>query len=213
MRAASPCHFSLALMCVLTGTDARRVGILQRMTSLRPDLRGGRAMFHSGEYGRPLPALCASATFRAGKLIEIKAKQGCRWSDATEERFISGGKMPAPPQSKMPKTSAPLRLAVAVLALLFLVAVGANAAIQTTPDHFAAHSSFAISSPDCPIGEPATGHCQSPTYGTVETYRHSWPLVPTSGSSIGPMQRPRITPPRSICGFSVRLSSSARLPD
>ena len=117
-------------------------------------------------------------------MIKIKAKQICRWSDAAEERVISGGPMPLRQQSRRPMTSPALRLAVAMLTLLFLVAVGANAAVQAAPDHFVAQSSVDFGFPDCPTSEP--GHCQSqsPTYGTVDTNLTSSPLEPTEGSSV-----------------------------
>lgn len=81
-------------------------------------------------------------------------------------------------------TSPALRLAVALLTLLFLVSIGANAAVQAAPDHFVTQSSVDIGFPDCPISEPGHGHCQSPTYGTVDTDFPSSPLEPIKRSSV-----------------------------
>ena len=173
-------------MCVVTGTDAPQAGILQRMPPQSPEQPTGRTMVLAQGTDRPLPPLSGRATFRAAKLIKIKAKQGSRCSDTAEERFISGGLMPMRPQSKTLMTSPALRLAVAVLALFFLVAVGAKAAIQAAPDHFTAQSAVDIGFLDCPSTETASGHahCQSPTYATVETHLPVSPPEPASGSDV-----------------------------
>ena len=81
-------------------------------------------------------------------------------------------------------TSSALRLAVALLALLFLVTVSASAGVEAAPDHFVAQSSVDIGFPDCPSSEAGHGHCQSPTYGTVDTSLRASPLEPTEGSSV-----------------------------
>jgi hypothetical protein len=147
-------------------------------------------MFLAQGTDRPLPPSSDRATFRAAKLIKIKAKQGSRCLGSAEERFISGGLMPMRPHSKTLMTCHALRLAVAFLALFFLVAVGANAAVQAAPDHFVAQSSVEIGFPDCPTSQPGHGHCQSqsqsqsPTYGTVDTSLNSSPLEPNEGSSV-----------------------------
>ena len=92
--------------------------------------------------------------------------------------------MPLRQQSSKPMTSSALRLAVALLTLLYLVAVGASAAVQMAPDHFVVQSSVDIGFPDCPPSEPGHVHCQSPTSGTVDTDLPLSPLEPTEGSSV-----------------------------
>ncbi len=94
--------------------------------------------------------------------------------------------MPKRPLSKMLMTGPALRLAMAFLALFFLVAVGASVANQTAPDRYTAQSAGDIGDLYCPLAESASSHahCPSPTYATVEIYQPSSPLVPTSGSSI-----------------------------
>ena len=94
--------------------------------------------------------------------------------------------MPLRPQSKTLMTGPALRLAVAFLALFFLVVFGASMANQTAPDHYTAQSAGDVGYLDCPFAESASSHahCPSPTYATVEIYQPSSPLVPTSGSSI-----------------------------
>lgn len=83
-------------------------------------------------------------------------------------------------------TSPALRLAVALLTLFFLVAVGASVANQTAPNPYAVQSAGDIGYLDCPLAESAPGHthCPSAAYASVEIDQSSSPLAPTSGSGV-----------------------------
>lgn len=119
-------------------------------------------------------------------MIEIKAEQGNQLSDATEERFRSGGPMSTRPQSRTLMNRSALRLAVALLSLLSLFAVGAHAEIETSPEHFSTQFLFDVGTPDCLTAETASGqaHCQSPILGTVETYLTALLIGPTECSGV-----------------------------